>query len=93
MASTGGSETAAKANGLLDRFQKDNTVLGLHLALEVLEEMECLNKSLQKQTSTVAGMCAAVDYVKKALQEKRTEENLYRSLTVQQSWSPHLTSA
>lgn len=74
MASTCGSETATKANGLLDRFQKGNTVLGLHLALEVLEEMECLNKSLQKQTSTVAGMRAAVHYVKKALREKRTEE-------------------
>lgn len=47
MASTGGSETATKANGLVDRLQKENTVLGLHLALEVFEEMECLNKSLQ----------------------------------------------
>lgn len=73
MASTGGSETATKANGLLDRFQRGNTVLGLHLALEVLQEMECLNKSLQKRTITVAGMQAAVDYVKTALQEKRTE--------------------
>ena len=49
-----------------------STVL-LHLALEVLDKMECLNKSLQKQTITVAGMQAAVDYVKTALQEKRTE--------------------
>lgn len=73
MASTGGSETAMKANGLLDRFQKGNTVLGLHLALEVLEEIECLNKSLQKQTITVAGMQATVEYIKTALQEKRTE--------------------
>lgn len=70
MASTGGSETAMKASGLLDRFQKG---MGLHLALEVLEEMECLNKSLQKGTITVADMQAASDYVKTALQEKRTE--------------------
>lgn len=71
MASTAGSETATKANGVLDRFQKGNRVLELHLALEVFEEIECLNKSLQKQTSTVSRMCVAVDYVKKA-QEKRT---------------------
>ena len=42
---------------------------GIHLALEVLEEMECLNKSLHKRTITVAGMQAAVDYVKTALQQ------------------------
>ncbi|CAK6970468.1 PREDICTED: zinc finger MYM-type protein 1-like [Scomber scombrus] len=73
MASTGGSETATKVNGLLDRFQKGNTVLGLHLAMEVLEVMECLNKSLQKRSITFAGMQAAVHCVKTALQEKRTE--------------------
>jgi len=73
MASTG-SESATKANGLLDRFQKGNTVLGLHLALEVLEEMECLNKSLQRRTTTITGMQTAVEYVKTALHKKRTEE-------------------
>lgn len=74
MASTGSSQTTTKANGLLDRFQKGNTVLGLQLALEVLEEMECLNKSLQKRTITVADIQIAVDHVKTVLQEKRTDE-------------------
>ena len=78
MASTGASESATKANGLLDRFQNGNTVLGLHLALEVLEEMECLSKSLQNRQITIAGMQEAVDCVRKMMQQKRNEERFLR---------------
>lgn len=56
------SQNGTRANGLLDRFQKGNTVLGLLVASEVLGKLECLNKSLQKQSQTIKGMQAAVDY-------------------------------
>lgn len=69
-----GSQNGTRANGLLDRFQKGNTVLGLLVASEALGELECLNKSLQKQSQTIKGMQAAVDYVSSTLQEKRSEE-------------------
>lgn len=86
MASTAGSESATKTTGLLDSFQNGKTVLGLQLALKVLEEMECLNKSIQKQNGTVSDMCTAVDCVQK---DKTGSKDLDRSLTVEQSWSPH----
>lgn len=70
-----GSDTGVRANGLLDRFQKGKTVLGLLLASEVIGELECLNKSLQKQTQTIAGMQAAIEYVKSTLQGKRNKES------------------
>ncbi|KAK7898153.1 hypothetical protein WMY93_019006 [Mugilogobius chulae] len=62
-----------KANGLLERFQKGKTVLGLLLALEVVDDLECLNKSLQKRTETIAGMRAAVGCVRSNLAAKRNE--------------------
>ena len=49
-------------------------MLGLLVASEVLGELECLNKSLQKQSQTIKGMQAGVDYVSSTLQEKRSEE-------------------
>ncbi|XDV42958.1 hypothetical protein PO909_011521, partial [Leuciscus waleckii] len=52
----GHSESACRANGLFDRFQKGNVLLGLLLALEVTEELECLNASLQSRTQTVVNM-------------------------------------
>ena len=71
---TAGSDSGTRANGLLDRFQKGKTVLGLLVASEVLGELECLNKSLQKQSKTIGGMQAAVEYVSSALQRKMDEE-------------------
>lgn len=52
--------TGAKANELKERFEKGKTVPGLLLAVEVIEILECLNKSLQKQTETVAGRKSAI---------------------------------
>ncbi len=46
----GSSDTANRANGLHDRFQQGNVVLGLLLALEAIEELENLNTSLQSRT-------------------------------------------
>ena len=63
----------AKANGLRDRFEKGKTVLGLNLALEVIERLEALNKSLQKRTETVAGMMSAIDCVRDSLRANRSE--------------------
>lgn len=63
----------AKANGLRDRFEKGKTVLGLNLALEVIEALEALNKSLQKRTQTVAGMMSAIGCVRDSLRANRSE--------------------
>uniref|UniRef100_A0A3B5QLP4 TTF-type domain-containing protein n=1 Tax=Xiphophorus maculatus TaxID=8083 RepID=A0A3B5QLP4_XIPMA len=68
-----GSDTSTRANGLLERFQKGKTILGLNIATEVLGELECLNKSLQNRSQTIAGMQTAVQYVSSAIQEKRTD--------------------
>ncbi|XP_060735269.1 zinc finger MYM-type protein 1-like [Tachysurus vachellii] len=72
--SCGHSVSACRANGLSDRFQKGNVLLGLLLALEVTEELECLNASLQSRSQTVDGMLAAVNCVKDTIAKKRTED-------------------
>lgn len=61
-------------NGLRERFEKGKTVLGLRLALEVIEQLECLNKSLQKRIATISGMQQSIECVKSTLQFKRNEE-------------------
>lgn len=71
---SGKSDSASRTNGLLERLQKVNVVLGLLLALEVTEELECLNKSLQSRTQTVDGMLAAVTCIKESIANKRTHE-------------------
>ncbi|XP_031727537.1 zinc finger MYM-type protein 1-like [Anarrhichthys ocellatus] len=68
------SDSGPRANGLLERFLKGKTVLGLLVASEVLGELECLNRSLQKQSETVRGMQAAGAYVTSILQEKISDE-------------------
>lgn len=70
-----GSDTGTRANSLLEHFQKGKTVLGLLVASDILGELECLNKSLQKQSQTIVGMQAAAEYVSLALRKKRNEEH------------------
>lgn len=70
-----GSDTGVRANGLRERFEKGKTVLGLLLALEVIGDLECLNKSLQKRTETISGMRSAIECITSTLQEKRSEES------------------
>uniref|UniRef100_A0AAX7SIF0 DUF4371 domain-containing protein n=2 Tax=Astatotilapia calliptera TaxID=8154 RepID=A0AAX7SIF0_ASTCA len=66
-----GSSTSARANGMHERFEKGRTVLGLLMALEVTEELECLNKSLQKLTATIAGMrCSIVCHIHSTVEKK-----------------------
>lgn len=43
-------------------------------ATEVIQELECLKCTLQKQTETVSGMLSAADCVRTTLRPKRTEE-------------------
>lgn len=74
MAQTDASNTGVTARGLLERFGKGTTVLGLMMVNEVIEELECLNSTLQKRTQTVSGMLSAVDCVRTTLRAKRTEE-------------------
>ena len=74
MAQTDASNTGVTARGLLERFGKGTTVLGLMLATEVIQELDCLNCTLQKQTETVSGMLSAADCVRTTLRTKRTEE-------------------
>ena len=73
------SDSGSRANGLLERFLKGKTVLGLMVASEVLGELECLNRSLQKQSETIGGM-QAVTYVSFTLQGKELRKSLGRSL-------------
>jgi len=47
------SETAVKANGLLDKFQKGNTYLLLQMALKLFNTLENLNRSLQCRSATL----------------------------------------
>ncbi len=72
-----GSNTGVKANGLRERFEKGKTLLGLFWALEVIDELKCLNKSLQKWTETIAGMRSAIEWVRSTLQSKRNEKSFF----------------
>lgn len=54
-------DTAAKANGLLDRFEDGATLLMLQIALSVCSPLENLNKSLQAVSATLAGMLQAAE--------------------------------
>nr|XP_005755119.1 PREDICTED: zinc finger MYM-type protein 1-like [Pundamilia nyererei] len=73
-----GSSTSARANGMHERFEKGRTVLGLLMALEVTEELECLNKSLQKLTATIAGMRCSIECFTSTQQLKRNEERFHQ---------------
>ncbi len=72
--------TASRANGLLERFQKGTTVLGLFLAKEVMMGLEGLNTSLQGRGKTVGGMLSAVDCVKKTRSEPTNRRSIRHSL-------------
>ncbi|KAF3841502.1 hypothetical protein F7725_007364 [Dissostichus mawsoni] len=75
MAQTDASNTGVTARGLLERFGKGTVpVLGLMLATEVIQELECLNCTLQKQTETVSGMLSAADSVRTKRKEEKFQE-------------------
>jgi len=72
---TGDSDAAGRAQGLYDKFQQGNVVLGLLLALETTEELETLNVSLQRRTQTIDGMLSAVACVKDTFAKKRNPDS------------------
>ena len=63
----------AKANGLTSQLRRGSTVLGLHMALKILNPLEKLNCSLQSRSVTVAGMLLSVEEVINHLQSVRCE--------------------
>jgi Domain of unknown function (DUF4371) len=67
------NEVRVRAAGLLKRFDDGCTLMWLYLAESVLEPLECLNKSLQSVSMTVAGMIESTEAVKTLLQQLRTE--------------------
>ena len=76
----GPSEFCIKASGILHKFQKSNTFLGLIITLEAVEPLEILNTVLQARYKTVSGMKRAVASVKRLI-DKRSEEE-FRSILV-----------
>ncbi|QQP56874.1 Zinc finger MYM-type protein 1 [Caligus rogercresseyi] len=56
MASSGTSESAVKANGLLDRFEKGATYLSLEMVTKPIVALEQLNRSCQSRSAIVSGM-------------------------------------
>jgi len=69
---SGTGEAATKATGLLDRFRKGVTVLGLKIAVFMFGQLEELNRSLQSTSITVNGMQEAAKLVEDQLFELRT---------------------
>ena len=48
-------DTGAKANGLLDQFEKGEVLLALQMANKPLALLELLNIGLQARTKTISG--------------------------------------
>ena len=67
------SEVSARAASLLRRFQDPATVMSLTVARNVIEPLESLNRSVQSERMTVAGMIEATRTVKTHLQNIREE--------------------
>lgn len=55
VATSSTSDSATKANGLLDRFQKGATFLALKMAASPIEVLEQLNSACQAQSANVSG--------------------------------------
>lgn len=80
-ASTFGSNTACRANGLLTSLSSGKTMLGLLSALPVLSAMERLNRGLQGKDITVASMLESANLVKADLQHMRSENSFSEIFT------------
>lgn len=65
---------AARANGLAKQLHNGSTLLGLKIALVILQPLELLNKSLQARSMTVAGMLQAVEIVSEELKSFRNQQ-------------------
>ncbi|KAK0144467.1 Zinc finger MYM-type protein 1 [Merluccius polli] len=65
--------TAPRANGVLQRLEKGNAILGLLLGQELITRLEGLNLSLLARGKTISGMLKAVDYVRQGFLSLRTD--------------------
>ena len=65
--------TASRANGVLQKLENGNTVLGLLLRQEVITRLEGLNSSLQARGKTISGMLKAVEYVRQGFLSLRAD--------------------
>ncbi|XP_014671819.1 PREDICTED: uncharacterized protein LOC106812448 [Priapulus caudatus] len=77
MASSGSSESAVKANGLLDRFEKGETYLSLEMVTKPIAAIEQLNRSCQARSAAVSGMLEAVKVTTKQVNSWRTDEEFH----------------
>ncbi|XP_076311738.1 zinc finger MYM-type protein 1-like [Tachypleus tridentatus] len=69
------SDVAVKARGLLDRFDKGKSILGLLMAQHSLAALEELNRAFQVKSATVSGMIEASAMTVEQLRVLRREEN------------------
>ncbi|KAJ1089934.1 hypothetical protein NDU88_003074 [Pleurodeles waltl] len=68
-------DVSARARGLLAHFQRGTTVLGLQIALQILQLLECLNIAMQGRQQTISGLLASVNVVKSAILKLRNDES------------------
>ena len=72
-----GSTSGARASGLYNSLMSTKTLVGLKMALPILQVMESFNKSLQGKNQTVAGMFVVVESLKRELQSLRSEDTFH----------------
>ncbi len=68
------TDTATKANGLFDRFQKGKVFLGLKMAAKPVAILEQLNSALQSKSANMSGMVEAVKTSSTHISAQRTDE-------------------
>ena len=81
MAEVGVTETATKANGLLDRFQKGHTLLGLKITAKPVALLEQLNGALQGKSAYVSGMLEDVKISSEHIKAQRSDEAFHEIFT------------
>ena len=74
----GETDTATRANGLLDRFQKGKVFLGLKMAVKPVAILEQLNSALQAKSANVSGMLEAVKTSSTHISAQRTNEAFHQ---------------
>ena len=78
---SGVTDTATKANSLLDRFQKGKVFLGLTMAAKPVAILEQLNSALQAKSANVSGMVEAVKTSSTHISVQRTDEAFHQLFT------------
>nr|XP_054761170.1 zinc finger MYM-type protein 1-like [Lytechinus pictus] len=73
MSKSGSGETSVKANGLLDRFDKGQTLLGLQMAIKPIAILEQLNSAMQARSANISGMLEAARVTTNEIRESRNE--------------------